>query len=123
MKNEILYNLSLDTIFDEIVECMYDSIELYIYEDNRRFDFCFEKYGYTITCNGCVGGEWNDNGNNGFTEPIEYYLENGWGRINKLEIYFTDSNTDEETYFDQESVMVLKKRLENNLNDFMSNYC
>lgn len=112
----------LDTVFGEIVECMLDSVELGIYETESKFDFCFEKYGYTITGRGRVGGDWIDNGNDGWNDPIDYYLKNGWGYIDELEVLYTDTLTEEETCFDEDVVRELQKRLESDLKDYMNDY-
>ena len=113
---------NLESIYSELSEYIRDSVELGTYDDESKFDFCFEKYGYTVEGSGHVGGDWKDNGNDGWNDPLDYYLENGWGCIDDLEVYYTDPETGEEACFEENIISKLRSRLEEDLEDYMSDY-
>ena len=112
---------SLDEIFDDVALKMCESIELSAYDGDTSFGFCYEEHGYSIEGSGRVGGDWYEEGD-GYWEPRENYLENGWGYLNELSITHIDEETDEETEFTEDTVKDITKRLDKELSEFMKHY-
>ena len=112
---------TLDEIFNEIADKMYDSIELSAYDEENSFSFCYEEHGYCIEGSGSVGGDWYEDGD-GYWTPREYYLKHGGGNLDKLSITHYDEETDEETEIPEKIVNDISNRLDKKLSNYMKNY-
>ena len=112
---------SLDEIFDEATREMFRSIELSDYMEESDFCFCYADHGFVIEGAGRVGGTWFADGD-GYWNPRECSLKDGYGFLEELTVNRYDEETDEEIELSPEEIDFIYSLLEKELSEYMETY-